>query len=262
MILIMKPVITICIVAYKNYDKVMDTVNSINRHSKVPKQIIIVDNSGYVSDGILLKRINNLRNMTDVTLLRLKKNVGFGKANNIALEKAKGKYFGIVNPDIRLTEDSFTKITDYLDSNDEIGAVIPKLVDKKGQILPIYRRYITPYDIFIRYINPFHFFDARRRYHTMQDQDYSKVFKVPFGQGSFLIVRTSIMRQLNGFDDRFFMYLEDADLCKRINQISTLVYLPSTQVIHFWAQSSHKNKKLLFMHLASMVKYFKKWGLN
>lgn len=257
------PVLSICIVAYKNYDKVKDAIDSINYYcQKIPKQIIVVDNSddNFIQDS--KQQIQSLKEIKDVVLITPSRNVGFGKANNIALREAKGKYFGIINPDILLIEDSFSKIIEFLDSHKNIGAVIPKLIDKQGKILPVYRRNITLYDIFVRYVNPFHLFDKRREYHTMQEKDYSKVFEVPFGQGSFLVVRTSIMKQLNGFDDRFFMYLEDADLCKRINQISSLVYLPTTQVIHLWAKSSHTNKKLLFIHLNSMVKYFMKWGLK
>lgn len=261
-----KTILTICIVAYKNYKKVENAIDSINYYCpNISKQIIVVDNSDYNSRELnqeLNQQIQRIKSKKDVTLLSLHKNVGFGKANNIALAKAKGMYFGIVNPDIILIEDSFSKIINFLDSNSKIGAVIPKLINEHGKILPVYRRNITPYDIFIRYINPYHIFDKRKEYHTMQDKDYSKIFNVPFGQGSFLVVRTSIMSQLNGFDDRFFMYLEDADLCKRINQISSLVYFPNTQVIHLWAKASHRNKKLFFIHLSSMVKYFAKWGLN
>ena len=84
--------------------------------------------------------------------------------------------------------------------------------------------------------------------------------KVPFGQGSFLVVRTNLMKQLDGFDERYFMYVEDADLCKRINQVSTLQYFPYTSVIHLWEKGSHKNPKLMKWHIQAMVKYFKKWG--
>ena len=69
-----------------------------------------------------------------------------------------------------------------------------------------------------------------------------------------------IKEKLNGFDDNFFMYLEDADLCKRVNQVSKLMYLPTATVIHKWAKGSHKNKTLFKHHVNSMKYYFKKWG--
>ena len=79
------------------------------------------------------------------------------------------------------------------------------------------------------------------------------------GQGSFLVIRTELFKKLNGFDDRFFMYLEDADLCKRVNEISKLMYYPGASVVHRWEKGSHKNKKLLMYHIQSMRKYFEKF---
>lgn len=146
--------------------------------------------------------------------------------------------------------------------NLDVGAVIPKLVDKNHKLLPVYRRKITLFDIVIRYINPFGIFNKRINFHIMKDKDYNKPFVVPFGQGSFIVVRHNIFKDIKGFDERYFMYIEDADLCKRINIISKLVYMPYTTAIHFWQASSHKNIKLMFIHLSSMVKYFKKWGIK
>jgi hypothetical protein len=96
----------------------------------------------------------------------------------------------------------------------------------------------------------------------MQSSNYDKPFRVPFGQGSFLVIRTELFKEISGFDERFFMYLEDADLCKRVNEISEVVYFPGTTVIHKWERGSHKNLKLFKMHMKSMFKYFSKWGFK
>lgn len=161
-----------------------------------------------------------------------------------------------------MVENSFDKIIPYLESNLNVGAVIPRLVDRNHQIEPVYRRELTLFDIFIRYFHPWNLFNKRRAYHTMQDKDYSKPFRVPFGQGSFLVVRTELMQKLNGFDEQYFMYVEDADLCKRINEISILEYFPKTEVIHLWEKGSHKNIKLMKWHMQALIKYFKKWGIK
>ena len=94
----------------------------------------------------------------------------------------------------------------------------------------------------------------------MQYEDYSKPFQVPFGQGSFLVIKTELFKRINGFDERYFMYMEDADLCKRVNQVSKLMYFPGATVVHKWQRGSHKNKKLFKYHIESMRHYFKKWG--
>ena len=94
----------------------------------------------------------------------------------------------------------------------------------------------------------------------MQDMDYGKPFQVPFAQGSFLVVQTGLFQQIGGFDERYFMYMEDADLCRRVNMASSLLYCPDTEVIHKWERGSHKDKKLRRMHVESMIRYFSKWG--
>lgn len=252
--------LTFSIVAYKNYDQIINAVNSINKFTKkYSKEIFIVDNTEKEIKKNFFNEIEKLKDLDDITIIANNKNLGFGKANNIALKNANGEFFVICNPDILLIEDSFSKIIPYMERNSDIGAIIPRLVDKNKNIEPVYRRELTIYDIFIRYFHPFDTFKQRRAYHTMQDKDYTKPFRVPFGQGSFIVIRTSLMKMLNGFDERYFMYVEDADLCRRINEISVLEYFPYTSVVHLWEKGSHRNVKLLKWHLQAMIKYFKKW---
>ena len=255
--------LTFSIVAYKNYNQIINAVRSINKYSSdYSKQIIVVDNtekdalSNYIDQRSTLKKLKNVR------LIENGNNLGFGKANNVALGEAEGKYFVICNPDILLIENSFNEIIPYMDKNKDVGAVVPRLIDKNGQLEPVYRRQLTLSDVIIRYVHPFGMFKKRRAYHTMQDMDYSKKFDVPFAQGSFIVIRTKLMKKLDGFDDRYFMYCEDADLCRKINQISILEYFPDTSIIHLWQKGSHKNLKLLKWHMQSMIKYFVKWGIK
>ena len=170
-------------------------------------------------------------------------------------------YHAIINPDIILEHDALKVIIDYLNQNSDVGMCIPNITDEKGNRLSVYREEVTVFDMFIRMFCK-GLFKKRKAKHTMQYQDYTKPFLVPFGQGSFLVIRTKLFKELNGFDDRFFMYLEDADLCKRVNQKSKLMYLPDAVVIHKWEQGSHTNKTLFKYHLRSMKLYFKKWGLK
>lgn len=252
--------LTFSIVAYKNYNQIINAVKTINKFTpNYSKEIIIVDNTEKADRDKYSTEINTLSGLKDVNFVVNDVNLGFGKANNIALHRASGKFFVICNPDILLIEDSFSKIIPYMEKYPAIGAVIPKLIDKNYKIEPVYRRNLTIYDVFIRYFHPFNSFKKRRAYHTMQDKDFTKPFRVPFGQGSFLVVRTNLMKKLDGFDERYFMYVEDADLCRRINQVSTLQYFPYTSVIHLWEKGSHKSLKLMKWHIQAMLKYFKKW---
>ncbi len=148
-----------------------------------------------------------------------------------------------------------------MDLHEEVGMVIPYITDEKGNKQEVYRRELTIFDMFNRMILK-GFFKRRADKHLMKNMDFSQPFQVPFGQGSFLVVRSDLFKDLGGFDENFFMYCEDADLCKRVNQVSKLMYFPDAKVIHKWKKGSHHSKKLFKYHLQSTKYYFKKWGLK
>ena len=188
-------------------------------------------------------------------------NLGFGVANNLALNMADSEYHVFVNPDVLFTEDALYELKAFMDATPEAGMCIPRMTDEAGEMQLVYRREVTVLDAFNRMFLK-NAMAKRDRWHCMRDEDYSSPFQVPFGQGSFLFGRTALLKELGGFDDRYFMYLEDADLCKRVNEASALYYCPDATVIHKWEKGSHKNKTLLKHHLQSYATYFRKWGLK
>jgi len=253
--------VTINIVAYKNYDDIIVAIDSLDKYtsSSIKKKLYVIDNSELNdSDPSKIDFMNKINDYGFVEYIDTKKNLGFGKGHNYNIDKLDSRYHIIMNPDIILTEDSLSVLIDFM-SDKRIGMCVPKLVDTEGNMQLVYRRELTVFDLFVRMFCK-NMFEKRYKYHTMQNRDYSKPFIVPFAQGSFLFVRTQLYKQIGGFDDRFFMYMEDADLCKRINNESKLVYCPYTSVIHKWEKGSHKNIKLLKIHIQSMISYFNKWG--
>lgn len=254
--------LSICIVAYNNYVDIKSAIASIEKYttSTISKRIYIVDNGVSVSS---CTEVNNFKkfinNMKDVVYIDLASNVGFGKGHNQVLNVIESNYHAIVNPDILLCEDTFFKIIQWMDNNRDIGMTIPLLTDEEGKMQNVYRRELTVFDMFNRMVLK-SAFKQRAQKHIMQDMDYTKPFQVPFGQGSFLVIRSELFKELGGFDEGFFMYCEDADLCKRVNQVSKLMYYPETKVIHKWEKGSHKNKILFKYHVESMKHYFSKWG--
>ena len=257
--------LSITIVVYRNYSEVEDAVKSIERFtdSSIKKEIFIVDNSG--EHSMHLKECidfqHYLSQYPDVTYLNPERNLGFGQGNNYVLDKLDSDFHAIVNPDILLHEDVFSVLLEYMKQHPDVGMCIPNMVDADGERQMVYRRELTIFDMFIRMFCPC-LFPKRMAWHTMQDMDYSAPFHVPFGQGSFLVIRTDLFKKLRGFDDRYFMYLEDADLSKRVNQCSKLMYCPSVTVVHKWKKGSHKNLTLFKYHIESMWEYFKKWGFK
>lgn len=256
----MEEILSVCIVVYKSFRDVANCVKLLETHTdiSIKKKIYIVDNSPRETEGSLeFQRF--LKQYNDVVYIYSGENLGFGKGHNKVIPLIESKYHAIVNPDILLDRDAFSPIIEYMDSSDDVGMVIPRIVDETGMLQKVYRKELTVFDMFIRMFCNGHF-KTRQAMHTLQDKDYTKPFQVPFGQGSFLVIRTELFKELKGFDDGYFMYLEDADLCKRVNHKSKLMYYPEAEVIHKWEQGSHKNKTLFKYHVNSMIYYFKKWG--
>lgn len=247
--------LSIAIVAFNDEDDVRNAVESVERWTpdSISKKIFVVDNSTEKNNLFQLEQL-----WQDVAVVKTGENLGFGGGHNYVLDMLDSKYHAIVNPDILLTEDAFSPLLAFMD-REQCGMCVPRILDEEGRLQKVYRRELTVFDMFIRMFLK-KGFDKRRAYHTMADADYEKPFIVPFAQGSFLVIRTELYRKLEGFDKRFFLYMEDADLCRRVNKESSLYYCPDAKVIHKWEKGSHKNKKLFKLHVSSMIKYFNKWG--
>lgn len=256
--------LSVCIVAYNNYNDIRTAISSMERYTspEILKRVYIVDNGVAISkpeDVDEFKRY--IESVEDVEYIDAGGNLGFGKGHNQVLDRMDSEYHAIVNPDILFFEDAFSKIVEWMDLNPEVGMAIPLITDEGGIRQEVYRKELTLFDMFNRMFLK-GAFKSRAKKHTMQHMDFSKSFQVPFGQGSFLVVRSDLFRELKGFDHNFFMYCEDADLCKRVNQVSKLMYYPGARVIHKWEKGSHSNKTLFMYHIKSMKYYFKKWGIK
>lgn len=260
----MNEVLSVSIVAYNNYSDVCKAIESIQHHtsSEIEMNVFVIDNSCRAeNDEERIHFETAISENGNITYVNTNKNLGFGRGHNYVLEQLHSEYHAIVNPDIEIHEDVFSSIISYMNSAPEVGMCIPRMVDQTGKQQMVCRRELTIADMFIRMFCS-SFFPKRMSWHTMQDMNYENTFEVPFAQGSFLVCRTGLLQELKGFDDRFFMYLEDADLCKRVNLCSKVMYYPGCTVVHKWEKGSHKNMKLFSFHIQSMVKYFKKWGLK
>lgn len=245
--------ISIAIVAFNNEEDVRNAVCSIQEHTAktIKKKIYLIDNS---TEPNSLKELGG----GEIIYLHTGKNLGFGAGHNLILGELDSEYHAIVNPDIVLTEDTLCILRDFLEKKGAAMAV-PKILNPDGSLQQSYRREITLADLCLRRL-PLSFAKKRQAYHTMQDKDFTSSFQVPFAHGCFYLIKTDLYKELGGFDHRYFLYMEDADLCKRVNERDRLLYCPDTAVVHKWERGSARSKKLLWIHIRSMCAYFRKWG--
>jgi len=187
-------------------------------------------------------------------------NVGFGAAHNSVLPLLDSACHLIMNPDIVILDDNtIPTLTAYLDGHPDVGMAVPQIVDDDGKLQYLCRRNPTVLDLFLRFC-PWKIGTKRQDYHTMKDKDYTQSFEVEFASGCFMMIRTELFKKLGGFDERFFLYAEDADLTRRVNLTSKTVYVPEAIVRHGWQRASYKNPGLTRIHMKSLFQYFRKWG--
>lgn len=190
-------------------------------------------------------------------------NLGFGAAHNLAISKfvEVSDFHLIMNPDVSFDQSVLPFLSSYLGLHPNIGVLMPKIVYPDGSIQHLCKLLPTPLNLIFRRFIPFDNIRARINLHyEMHGLPQNKPSLVPTLSGCFLLVRTDLLRLVGGFDERFFMYMEDVDLIRRIGDLAQTIYMPLVEVTHTYAKGSYRNHKLLLYHLKSAALYFVKWG--
>lgn len=191
-------------------------------------------------------------------------NKGYGSGHNVGLRRAAelgSDYHLVLNPDIYWEGDTIAPLLDFMEKNQECGLVMPKITYPDGSIQYLCKKLPTPFDLFGRRFIPLKGFQDRHDHdYELQWTGYDRVMEVPSLSGCFMFIRMSVIERIGGFDERYFMYAEDMDLCRRIGDISRTMFFPSIEVVHEYEKGSYKNRNMLKMHITSVIKYFNKWG--
>lgn len=222
-----------------------------------------------VDNGGLLDVLNLLEPLRDhgmsFTIVAGHGNVGYGRGHNLAIERSASCYHLVLNPDIDLAPDALTQALDFLDVHDEAGLISPWIGDEQGQQQFLCRRYPTLLDLFARGFLPVRMrrlFSARLARYEMRDQINARdvVWDPPIVSGCFMLFRTSVLKQLGGFDSRYFLYFEDYDLSLRAHDLTRVAYLPTVRVLHHGGGAARKGLLHVRMFVASAYKFFSRFG--
>lgn len=174
---------------------------------------------------------------------------GFAANHNAAffLHQKDSSFFCIVNPDIRVYSNPFPALIDCLKKS-EVGLAAPLVIDNNGGVEDSARVFPTPFKILCK------------AFGRCKGSDYAVMDENIFPDwvgGMFMLFKREIFEELNGFDERYFLYYEDVDLCARLRLMgSELVLCPVAQVVHNAQRSSHRSLKYLNWHIASMLRFF------
>lgn len=225
-------------------------------------EIVVVDNNS--KDGIK-KMLQEF--FPQARFIQTNSNRGMGAGNNVGIKHAQGEYILILNPDVVVLKDSIESLLAVIKSNSRIGIVAPQLLNPNKSFQQSCYRFPKFYiPLFIR-TGLGRFAKKKLEEYFMDDLEHTLPHQADWVRGSALLCRKEVLEKINGFDERFFMYLEDTDLCRRIWQIGYEVwYVPQAKMIHYYFRQSGGNewikdlfKKMAWTHIASWFKYFNKY---
>ncbi len=236
-----------CIVTYNDGETAVSACkNVLNNTKKYPLRLYVTDNASADDTPDIISGL-------DLFLTRNIKNSGFGAAHNQVLNENMGKYHFVVNPDIEFSGDLISDMADFMEQNPDVVLCMPSIANEDGTVQYLPKKRPTAKRLFLG-----RFSDKIRNEYTMRDTPFDTVTDIDFCSGCFLCVRTEVFKALGGFDERFFMYLEDADLTLRAKKYGRTVIAPQFCVVHKWRRASAKKLKYLLIHTASAVKFLLK----
>jgi GT2 family glycosyltransferase len=182
-----------------------------------------------------------------IKIIRNPTPLGFSANHNRAFAQASGEFFCVMNPDIRLNKNPFPALIFCL-QDASVGVVAPLVVNQNGEIEDSARRFPTPLKILCKALG------------GCKGSDYSVKNELIYPDwvgGMFMLFRREVFEKLGGFDERYFLYYEDVDLCARLRlQGYEVALCPDAEVIHHAHRSSHTSWKFMKWHLTSMARFF------
>lgn len=261
--------LSLIVVNYASSHRIKKLLESIKQHEPVFEyEILIVDNFSTTAEQKKLQMLkesfvprrkskkNPPQLHGELNIINLHKNFGYGYANNEGVSFAQGEYLAIINPDIELRSEIFAELIHQLNQLPKAGICVPALQTHSEKILDNARDFPTPFQIITR---------------RLRTNKFGKKFASPhaidWAQGSFWVLKKSTYQAIQGFDDRFFLFFEDTDFCRRVQtSLKQKIYLiPSCVAIHDPNRLSGGNifralfRRTFWIHIMSAFQYFWKW---
>ena len=231
--------VSIIIVSYNVRSYLAHSIDAILKSDHKNIEIIVVDNHSY--DGTCDYLKENYQDIESVNIISNSENVGFGKAVNQASKIATNEYIMVLNPDTIIEESTISTLVDYLDKKNHVGMVGPKILNADGTLQLACKRSFPTIKVALPKLLGLDRIFPNSRWagkYNLTYLDPEKVHKVDAISGSCMLIKSKIFKAINGFDENFFMFGEDLDLCKRVwEENYEIHYLPKTKIIHYKGQS-------------------------
>ena len=193
-------------------------------------------------------------------------NPGYGRAINRLVVRL-GQlppFIGVLNTDLAWEPGTFEQLLRWLQQHPDVQLAVPRILDESGETSKLCKQNPTILGLLSRRFLPNWLKPSwlRRydRWYTMADADYNQVIESSYLSGCCMVIRSEAFRRSGGFDERYFLYLEDADITRTLARVGRCVHLPVAHVVHGWGRGNYRNLDLMAVNLASAWHYFRKWG--
>ncbi|MFH1461115.1 MAG: glycosyltransferase family 2 protein [Patescibacteria group bacterium] len=231
----------------------------------IKHEILVIDSQAQPDTQELLEE-----KFPQVKYLSFIKNVGYAKLVNAGIRAAQGEYFLILNADILILKNAVSEMLTFMEKNHQVGIIGPRLLTFTNQPQASCFRFPTPSSFLARrtFFGKLKWGEKKIKEFLINNRDFSSAQPVDWIQGSAMLVRRKAVNKVGLMDERFFMYLEDTDWCRRFWQNGyQVIYLPQAQVSHYYYRISKKRggfldiffNKYTRLHIISAIKYFWKW---
>jgi GT2 family glycosyltransferase len=209
-----QPILSIIIVSYNTADLIGNCLKSVFEASNITREVFVVDNASTDGSSDFIKD-----NFPSVHLVANIENVGFAAANNQVVPRCKGKYIFSLNPDTEVVSDAFSEAISFMDANPRIGLAGTKIINPDGTL---------QWSVSYKY--------PGQKYTTNELSDLPG--KIACVLGASMIARSELVKKIGGFDEDFFLYGEDQDLCLKIRKLGYEIgYVDSATIVHLGGQS-------------------------
>jgi hypothetical protein len=254
-----------------NYNSKADTdrcIQKIFQYSPhVSFEIIVVDN--HSTDGSMPYLKERWENRDEVRFLENPVNRGFGQACNLAIQASYSTYIAILNPDIEVRKGTLDILVQYLKTHPKTALVGPQLLYEDGTVQDSYRTFPHIFDIIIKrtWLKKIPIFRQRIKKYLLWEKDKNKCEPVDWLVGAFWMMKREVIEKIGLFDERYFLFFEDVDLCRRMKMGGyDVVYNPQSKATHHHERLSAGGIKEIFtkktvrIHIISAIQYFWKWA--
>ncbi|OGH39327.1 MAG: hypothetical protein A3B44_02295 [Candidatus Levybacteria bacterium RIFCSPLOWO2_01_FULL_38_21] len=225
--------LSIIIISYNTKDFLKKCTSSIKRTTKnLNYEIIVVDNASLDNSLNMLKE-----QFPEVITIASKENIGFSKANNLGVEKSKGKYILFLNPDTVVYKETLLNMVKFMDGHKDVGAATCKLVMPNGKLDDAsHRGFPNPWNSFCYFSGLSKMFPSSKLFggYNLSWLNLSKTHEIDACAGAFMIVRREAGEKIGWWDEDYFFYGEDLEFCFRLKEAGWKIYfVPSISVLHY-----------------------------